>query len=132
MATISPLTAEVVRRSGAIPHAEYLLEVAHVRKAFPGVLALDDVQFRLKRGGNRLGFPEPVRLALESQVGVADAVRGQIGSDALGLLRCHDGVIKAVEQQDRAGGLRDVTDRGALGVDGVETWQRADQPVQVP
>ena len=50
MATISPLTAEVVRRSGAIPHAEYLLEVAHVRKAFPGVLALDDVQFRLKRG----------------------------------------------------------------------------------
>ena len=43
MATISPSTAEVVRRSGAIPHAEYLLEVAHVRKAFPGVLALDDV-----------------------------------------------------------------------------------------
>ena len=27
-----------------------LLEVANVRKAFPGVLALDDVSFRLKRG----------------------------------------------------------------------------------
>ena len=32
------------------PGAEYLLEVANVRKAFPGVLALDDVSFRLKRG----------------------------------------------------------------------------------
>ncbi len=50
MATISPSTAEVIRQSGAIPSAEYLLEVANVRKAFPGVLALDDVQFRLKRG----------------------------------------------------------------------------------
>jgi inositol transport system ATP-binding protein len=50
MATISPSTAEVIRQSGAVPGAEYLLEVANVRKAFPGVLALDDVQFRLKRG----------------------------------------------------------------------------------
>jgi inositol transport system ATP-binding protein len=50
MATISPSTAEVIRQSGVIPGAEYLLEVANVRKAFPGVLALDDVQFRLKRG----------------------------------------------------------------------------------
>jgi inositol transport system ATP-binding protein len=50
MATISPSTAEVIRQSGAIPGAEYLLEVANVRKAFPGVLALDDVSFRLKRG----------------------------------------------------------------------------------
>jgi ABC-type sugar transport system ATPase subunit len=50
MATISPSTAEIVRRSGAIPGAEYLLEVSNVRKAFPGVLALDDVSFRLKRG----------------------------------------------------------------------------------
>jgi inositol transport system ATP-binding protein len=40
----------VVRESGAIPNAEYLLEVEKVRKAFPGVLALDDVSFRLKRG----------------------------------------------------------------------------------
>ena len=47
---LSPTTAQVVRESGAIPNAEYLLEVANVRKAFPGVLALDDVSFRLKRG----------------------------------------------------------------------------------
>ena len=39
-----------IRQSGAVPGAEYLLEVANVRKAFPGVLALDDVSFRLKRG----------------------------------------------------------------------------------
>ena len=50
MGTISPSTAEMVRKAGAIPNAEYLLEVEHVRKAFPGVLALDDVQFHLKRG----------------------------------------------------------------------------------
>ena len=36
--------------SGVVPGAEFLLEVEHVRKAFPGVQALDDVQFRLKRG----------------------------------------------------------------------------------
>src|SRR5947209_9064352 len=50
MGRLSPSTAEAVRRSGAAPASEYLLEVEHVRKAFPGVLALDDVQFRLKRG----------------------------------------------------------------------------------
>src|ERR1700692_3429276 len=50
MATISPSTAEIVRQSGTVPGAKYLLEVANVRKAFPGVLALDDVSFRLKRG----------------------------------------------------------------------------------
>ena len=47
---LSPTTARIVRESGAIPKAEYLLEVENVRKAFPGVLALDDVSFRLKRG----------------------------------------------------------------------------------
>ena len=50
MGTLSPATAEVLRESGAVPKAEYLLEVSDVRKAFPGVLALDGVQFRLKRG----------------------------------------------------------------------------------
>jgi len=50
MGTLSPTTAEILRESGIVPNAEYLLEVEHVRKAFPGVLALDDVQFRLKRG----------------------------------------------------------------------------------
>jgi inositol transport system ATP-binding protein len=47
---LTPSTAQVVRASGVAPNAEYLLEVANVRKAFPGVLALDDVSFRLKRG----------------------------------------------------------------------------------
>jgi inositol transport system ATP-binding protein len=47
---LTPSTAQVVRQSGAVPNAEYLLEVQNVRKAFPGVLALDDVSFRLKRG----------------------------------------------------------------------------------
>jgi inositol transport system ATP-binding protein len=39
-----------VRRSGAIPNAEFLLTAEGVRKEFPGVVALDDVTFRLKRG----------------------------------------------------------------------------------
>jgi inositol transport system ATP-binding protein len=32
------------------PASSYLLEVEGVRKAFPGVLALDNVSFRLKPG----------------------------------------------------------------------------------
>ena len=47
---LSPVTAQLVRESGAIPKAEYLLEVENVRKSFPGVLALDNVSFKLKRG----------------------------------------------------------------------------------
>ena len=47
---LTPSTAQIVRESGAVPNAEYLLEVENVRKAFPGVLALDNVSFRLKRG----------------------------------------------------------------------------------
>ena len=47
---LSPTTAQAIRESGAVPGAEYLLEVEGVRKAFPGVLALDDVSFKLKRG----------------------------------------------------------------------------------
>jgi len=39
-----------VRRSGAVPNAEYLLAVEGIRKEFPGVVALDDVLFRLRRG----------------------------------------------------------------------------------
>ena len=31
MATISPSTAQIIRQSGAVPGAEYLLEVANVR-----------------------------------------------------------------------------------------------------
>ncbi|THD43014.1 MAG: sugar ABC transporter ATP-binding protein [Bradyrhizobium sp.] len=50
MASLSPTTAEAIRNCGAVPSSDYLLEVEGVRKAFPGVLALDDVSFRLKRG----------------------------------------------------------------------------------
>ena len=47
---VSPTTMAAVRASGAVPNAEYLLSVEGVRKEFPGVVALDDVSFRLKRG----------------------------------------------------------------------------------
>ncbi|CAN7653347.1 sugar ABC transporter ATP-binding protein [Pararhizobium sp. LjRoot235] len=47
---VSPTTMAAVRASGAVPNAEYLLAVEGVRKEFPGVVALDDVSFRLKRG----------------------------------------------------------------------------------
>src|ERR1700735_3738668 len=50
MATISPSTAEIVTRSGVVPGGAYLRRGSNVRKGFPGVLALDDVSFRLKRG----------------------------------------------------------------------------------
>ncbi|PDV87934.1 D-xylose ABC transporter ATP-binding protein [Rhizobium sp. H4] len=46
---VSPTTMAAVRASGAVPNAEYLLIAEGVRKEFPGVVALDDVQFRLKR-----------------------------------------------------------------------------------
>ncbi len=36
--------------SNGAPAGGYILEVENVRKEFPGVLALDNVQFRLKRG----------------------------------------------------------------------------------
>ena len=47
---ISPSTMKAVRESGAVPNADYVLEVENVRKEFPGVLALDNVQFKLRRG----------------------------------------------------------------------------------
>ena len=47
---LSPTTMKAVRESGAVPHSAYLLEVGGVRKAFPGVVALDNVSFRLRRG----------------------------------------------------------------------------------
>src|SRR5437868_5836678 len=47
---VSPTTMKAVRESGAVPGAEFLLEVADVRKEFPGVVALDNVQLLLKRG----------------------------------------------------------------------------------
>ena len=33
-----------------VPADGFLLEVGGIRKGFPGVLALDDVSFRLRRG----------------------------------------------------------------------------------
>ncbi|KRB59464.1 D-ribose transporter ATP-binding protein [Rhizobium sp. Root708] len=47
---LSPSTMAAVRASGIVPNAEYLLAAEGIRKEFPGVLALDDVQFKLKRG----------------------------------------------------------------------------------
>ncbi|TCL72881.1 sugar ABC transporter ATP-binding protein [Rhizobium sp. BK251] len=47
---VSPSTMAAVRESGAIPNAEFLLAAEGIRKEFPGVVALDDVQFKLKRG----------------------------------------------------------------------------------
>lgn len=46
----SPSTAQVVRESGSVPVSEYLLDVTGVRKEFPGVLALDNVELRLRPG----------------------------------------------------------------------------------
>ncbi|WP_331376726.1 sugar ABC transporter ATP-binding protein [Sinorhizobium chiapasense] len=48
--TLSPTTMAAVRASGAVPNADYLLSAEGVRKEFPGVVALDDVEFKLKRG----------------------------------------------------------------------------------
>lgn len=48
--TISPETMQAVRHSGAVPNSEFLLEVEDVRKEFPGVVALDSVQLKLRRG----------------------------------------------------------------------------------
>jgi inositol transport system ATP-binding protein len=42
--------ASAVRRNRAAPASDYLMEVDRVRKEFPGVLALDDISFKLKRG----------------------------------------------------------------------------------
>jgi inositol transport system ATP-binding protein len=47
---VSPTTMKMVRESGAVPGSEYLLEVDDVRKEFPGVVALDNVKFKLRRG----------------------------------------------------------------------------------
>ncbi|MBD9596446.1 sugar ABC transporter ATP-binding protein [Ensifer sp. ENS05] len=48
--TLSPTTMAAVRASGAVPKTEYLLSAEGIRKEFPGVVALDDVEFKLKRG----------------------------------------------------------------------------------
>ncbi|MCM2293197.1 sugar ABC transporter ATP-binding protein [Allorhizobium sp. BGMRC 0089] len=47
---VSPTTMAAIRKSGAIPGAEFLLSAEGIRKEFPGVVALDDVRFQLKRG----------------------------------------------------------------------------------
>lgn len=47
---LSPSTIKVVRETGALPNSEYVLEVENVRKEFAGVVALDNVSFRVRRG----------------------------------------------------------------------------------
>ena len=48
--TLSPTAFKAVRLSGAVPGADYLLEVDQVRKEFPGVVALDNVTLRVRPG----------------------------------------------------------------------------------
>src|SRR5262245_41305269 len=50
MNKVSPSTIKAVRESGAVPAAEFLLQVENVRKEFAGNVALDNVSFRLRRG----------------------------------------------------------------------------------
>ncbi len=47
---LSPTTFKAVRESGAVAGAPYLLEVDNVRKEFPGVVALDNVNLRVRPG----------------------------------------------------------------------------------
>ena len=47
---LSPATFKTIREAGVVPNADYLLEVDNVRKAFPGVVALDNVNLRIRRG----------------------------------------------------------------------------------
>jgi inositol transport system ATP-binding protein len=47
---VSPQTMRAVRESGAVPNASLLLEISNARKEFPGVVALDDVSLKLRRG----------------------------------------------------------------------------------
>ena len=47
---LSPSTFKVIREAGVVPNADYLLEVDNVRKEFPGVVALDNVNLRVRRG----------------------------------------------------------------------------------
>jgi ABC-type sugar transport system ATPase subunit len=46
----SAASASAVQNSTAAATPEYLLQVEGVRKEFPGVVALDNVSFRLKAG----------------------------------------------------------------------------------
>ena len=50
MAALSPQSVDAVKRVTTTPNPDVLLEVEHVRKEFPGVVALDDVPFKLRRG----------------------------------------------------------------------------------
>ncbi len=48
--TLSPTTFKALRQSGAVARSAYLLEVDSVRKEFPGVVALDNVNLRVRPG----------------------------------------------------------------------------------
>ncbi len=72
-----------------------------------------------------------MRLALEGQVRVPDAVLGQVGGDALRLGRRDDRVVQPLQQQDRAGRFGHVPDWRPLLVGDLEAGQRPDQAIQV-
>ena len=50
MAAMNPQAVEAVKRVATVPNPDLLLEVENVRKEFPGVVALDNVSFKLRRG----------------------------------------------------------------------------------
>ena len=47
---LSPATFKTIREAGVVSRADYLLEVDNVRKEFPGVVALDNVNLRVRPG----------------------------------------------------------------------------------
>ena len=74
---------------------------------------------------------EAVALALVDHVGVRDAVRGQRVADGLGLRRGNDGVLRALQQQQRNAEPLRVRQRRPLDVQLLGVRQRADQSVEV-
>ena len=72
---------------------------------------------RLERAPDRVRAAEAVALALEREVGMRDAVRGQRRDDRLGLRRRHDLVVEALEDEDRARDPVGEVDRRSLAVE---------------
>ena len=95
-----------------------------------------EAQIGRRRRARPPGWPrrpacEPVRLALEGDVRVRDAVRGQVRRDGFGLRGRDDRVVEPLQQQHRAGGVVHVPDRRPLGVQRLALRQRPDQPVEI-
>src|SRR3954470_710397 len=74
-------------------------------------------QRRLARTDSGLHLPEPVRLALEREVGVRDALRDEAVADPLRLGGRHHRVVEALQEQHGAVETVDVPQRRPLVVD---------------